>query len=68
MRQASTHKGLRCEWCGANSRTFIKARAHRKLCPVVLALGFDLETKVRNGKLTLVQAQEQQAQRPELQL
>lgn len=57
-----------CKWCGETSASFIKARKHRQQCPRLLALGFDLEARVRDGKLTLAAAEAEQAKRPELRL
>jgi hypothetical protein len=57
-----------CRWCGVQPSTFIAAKDHQKNCPRLVRLGFDLETKVRSGKLSIEAAESEQQTRPELKL
>jgi hypothetical protein len=57
-----------CPWCHAESPSFAEARWHVAKCPRLQALGLDLETKVRAGKMTLGAAEAEQARRPVLRL
>lgn len=59
---------INCQWCGWPSPGFISARDHRKRCPRLLALGFDLEGQVRMGTMTIERAEAEQAKRPALKL
>lgn len=57
-----------CPHCSAPSPTFADARAHVAKCPRLLALGGDLEMKVRDGRMTLTAAEAEQATREPLRL
>jgi hypothetical protein len=58
-----------CKWgCGAASDSFREAVVHRASCPRLRNVGFDLELKVRAGKLSIEDAEAKQASRPQLRL
>lgn len=58
-----------CRWgCGAVSGSFGEAVKHRAGCPRLKGVGQDLELRVRAGKLSIEEAEAEQAKRPGLRL
>lgn len=57
-----------CPHCGTDSQTFADARAHVAKCPRLGQLGGDLELAVLQKRMTLEEAEAEQARRPKLRL
>lgn len=57
-----------CQWCGGHSASWSAANHHLNHCPRLTALGFDLETKVKTRKMTIEEAEAEQAARKVIRL